>query len=48
LIVNNGTIDRLFLNHVVVSEPEEQQRQQQTETITGKGNILETFGNVIK
>ncbi|MDR1291265.1 MAG: hypothetical protein LBK06_08690, partial [Planctomycetaceae bacterium] len=45
LIVNNGTINRLFLNSVTVSEPE---GQQQTETITGKGNIRETIGNVIK
>jgi hypothetical protein len=45
LIVNNGTINRLFLSSVTVSELE---GQQQTETITGKGNILETIGNVIK
>ncbi|MDR3196972.1 MAG: hypothetical protein LBU34_03795 [Planctomycetaceae bacterium] len=45
LIVNNGTIDRLFLNSVTVCEPE---GQQQTETITGKGNIRETIGNIHK
>jgi hypothetical protein len=43
-IINNGTINRLFLNNVTVRKPEGQ--QQQTETITGKGNIQETIGNI--
>ncbi|MDR0337892.1 MAG: hypothetical protein LBI18_12460 [Planctomycetaceae bacterium] len=44
LIVNHGTIDQLFLNSVTVREPE----GQQNETITGKGNIRNTIGNIIK
>ncbi|MDR2440944.1 MAG: hypothetical protein LBE12_16410 [Planctomycetaceae bacterium] len=48
LMVNNGTIDRLFLNSVTVSKSEKEQQQQQTEIITGKENIRETIGNILE
>jgi hypothetical protein len=42
LLVNNGNIDRLFLDGVVVREPE---GQKQTEAVTGA--VRETIGNAV-
>jgi hypothetical protein len=42
--VNLGTVERLFLDGVIVQEPK---GQKQTEAITGKGTVQETIGNAI-